>query len=328
MRLWRPAHTLKTKMDAYKLHPLVLINVSDHHTRFAAQLGEGEVLGERVMGCLLGFQTGTREVEICISFEVATKVDPDTNHLGFDQQYLTDQIVRYKQNFPKFEIVGWYATGDKVDPNLDIPIHKSLEHLHESPVFLLFNPTHGAVNDTDATMESSPSTSKKQKELPVTLWEPVMKSSTNINSELQFIETTYRVETTEAERVAVDHVSRASGRNESSTGALNNHISGVVRAIEMLDVRLEVLVKYLNDVKNGVVEPDHEVLRAAAAAMAQARRLPGNSDSSNRNHFQKEMNKELDDASATHFLGTITKAAADFESFATRFNVVHDKRRF
>ena len=40
-------------MEVYKLHPLVLMNVSDHHTRVAAQLDPGETSVERVMGLSL-----------------------------------------------------------------------------------------------------------------------------------------------------------------------------------------------------------------------------------------------------------------------------------
>jgi COP9 signalosome complex subunit 6 len=100
----------------------------------------------------------------------------------------------------------------------------------------------------------------------------------------------------------------------------------VVSAIEMLDVRLELLLRYLIEVHEGTAEPDHEVLRLASGAMASAKRVKsGDGDA-----FGKEMNKELDDACATQFLGTITKAAADFEQFHGRFNLVNDKggRRF
>jgi COP9 signalosome complex subunit 6 len=55
-------------MEAYKLHPLVLMNVSDHYTRYKAQCAAGEE-PPRVLGCLLGMQAGNREVEICNSFE-------------------------------------------------------------------------------------------------------------------------------------------------------------------------------------------------------------------------------------------------------------------
>jgi COP9 signalosome complex subunit 6 len=51
----------------FQLHPLALINVSDHHTRVKAQTG----VVSRVIGGLLGIQTG-RNVEITNSFELVT----------------------------------------------------------------------------------------------------------------------------------------------------------------------------------------------------------------------------------------------------------------
>jgi COP9 signalosome complex subunit 6 len=157
-------------METYKLHPLVLINVSDHHTRFAAQREHGDptTSEQTVLGCLLGFQTGTREVEICISFEVSSVADAVTGKPAFDQQYLTDQLARYKQNFPKFELVGWYCVGAAVDEVHHVRLHESLSHMHESPVFLLFDPSRGtddAVTDEqrDAMQDVSCTTSKKNK---------------------------------------------------------------------------------------------------------------------------------------------------------------------
>ena len=54
----------------FKLHPLVIVNISDHHTRIKAQSGGGSnVRPPRVYGCVLGVQTG-RTVEIFNSFEL------------------------------------------------------------------------------------------------------------------------------------------------------------------------------------------------------------------------------------------------------------------
>lgn len=52
----------------FKLHPLVIVNISDHYTRIKAQCGIGPRLS-RVYGCVLGVQTG-RNVEIFNSFEL------------------------------------------------------------------------------------------------------------------------------------------------------------------------------------------------------------------------------------------------------------------
>lgn len=62
-----PGVSKSTSGLIYQLHPLVLINVSDHHTRVKAQHGGAE----RLIGGLLGVQTG-RVVEITNSFELMT----------------------------------------------------------------------------------------------------------------------------------------------------------------------------------------------------------------------------------------------------------------
>lgn len=56
----------------FKLHPLVIVNISDHHTRSKAQTGRAG-RPPRVYGCVLGVQTG-RTVEIFNSFEL--RYDP------------------------------------------------------------------------------------------------------------------------------------------------------------------------------------------------------------------------------------------------------------
>jgi COP9 signalosome complex subunit 6 len=67
----------------FKLHPLVIVNVSDHHTRVKAQAAcsgdssssSGAAAGQppRVFGCVIGVQRG-RTVEIFNSFELV--LDP------------------------------------------------------------------------------------------------------------------------------------------------------------------------------------------------------------------------------------------------------------
>ena len=53
----------------FKLHPLVIVNISDHHTRMKAQsVAQGGSVS-RVFGCVIGVERG-RTVEIFNSFEL------------------------------------------------------------------------------------------------------------------------------------------------------------------------------------------------------------------------------------------------------------------
>ena len=313
-------------MEAYKLHPLVLINVSDHHTRVAAQLDPGESSVERVMGCLLGFQTGTREVEICTSFEVATTRDAATDAPGLDASYLSDQIARYKQVFPKFDVVGWYATGAGVDRERDMPIHRSLSHLNENPVFLLFDPRRESQTTPAEDVE-------RRDSLPVTLHEACWVSGVSDGSStLTFRDASFVVETVEAERVSVEHMSRASLETNGAGGALAAHVGSFGSAAQMLETRLGGIVRYLKQVEAGSLPPDREILRAAAGAAAAAERMraaraTGGADEAAEDAFVRDFAREMGDAEAAQYLGLVTKAAADFEQFARRHTAVHDRDR-
>lgn len=87
------------------LHPLVVMNISDHFTRIRVQEGDvgtppkGEILNEAhhlyaaflcslVYGALLGVQEG-RSIEICNSFELlVNNVDGKVTH---DAEYFSDK---------------------------------------------------------------------------------------------------------------------------------------------------------------------------------------------------------------------------------------------
>jgi COP9 signalosome complex subunit 6 len=76
------------------LHPLVIMNISEHWTRVRAQLGKSS----QVYGALLGRQKG-RNIELCTSFEI--KMNPATNEQtdeDIDLEYLNTNISQCKFN--------------------------------------------------------------------------------------------------------------------------------------------------------------------------------------------------------------------------------------
>ena len=70
----------------FKLHPLVILNISDHHTRVKTQSHHSSASASpppRVFGCVIGVQRG-RTVEIFNSFELL--FDPVT--MSLDRPFL------------------------------------------------------------------------------------------------------------------------------------------------------------------------------------------------------------------------------------------------
>lgn len=113
------------------VHPLVVVNISDHFTREKC-INKNP----RVFGVLLGQQEG-RRVEISNSFEmllVDGQIDPEFMTTRQDQCmsnfFLYLFILIYVSVFRVFEkesceILGWYSTGSKVMDG-DIHIHEQV----------------------------------------------------------------------------------------------------------------------------------------------------------------------------------------------------------
>ncbi|KAF8014954.1 hypothetical protein BT93_H0678 [Corymbia citriodora subsp. variegata] len=183
----------------FKLHPLVILNISDHYTRVKSQLhpppsAHGATNGvdpspsppadpPRVYGCVIGVQRG-RTVEVFNSFELL--YDPATHSL--DRAFLDKKQELYKKVFPNFYVLGWYSTGSDAEES-DMHIHKALMDINESPVYVLLNP----------------SINHAQKDLPVTIYESELHVIDGI-PQLIFVHASYTIETVEAERISVDHV--------------------------------------------------------------------------------------------------------------------------
>ena len=72
---------------------LVLLNVSDHHTRAKANLPDASSPLPRVLGCLLGQQTG-RVVDVSNSFEFV--YESTASGLVLDEALLTKKTEQCK----------------------------------------------------------------------------------------------------------------------------------------------------------------------------------------------------------------------------------------
>eukprot|EP01121_Diplochlamys_sp_Union-15-3_P003353 TRINITY_DN131_c0_g1_i3.p1 TRINITY_DN131_c0_g1~~TRINITY_DN131_c0_g1_i3.p1 ORF type:complete len:235 (+),score=27.77 TRINITY_DN131_c0_g1_i3:70-774(+) len=199
------------------LHPLVIINISDHYTR-------AKVSGDksnRVFGALLGIQSG-RRVEVFNSFElIVTEVDGSS---VVDTAYLTRKKEQLAKVFPTYEFLGWYSTGSSVK-KADIAIQKQVMAFNESPLYLLL----------------SPIVPPQARELPLTLYESEVKMVDDTPT-LVFTRINYKIETGDAERIAVDHVANVGGAS-ANVSMLTSHLSNLHNAIKMLHMRISIILE-------------------------------------------------------------------------------------
>ena len=181
------------------LHPLVVINVSDHFTRARAQ--SGGKAGTRVFGALLGEQKG-RNVEIANSFEMKMVVNA-AGAARADLDYLRTRLEQYKKTFPKYDMLGWYSTGAEVQPD-DLELHKALCEVTESLLYMLVDPVQAMAPGN--------------RELPILIHE----SEVHVVADqpmLQFVSVGYKIDSIESERIAVDHVAHILPSGDSNSGS-------------------------------------------------------------------------------------------------------------
>ncbi len=189
------------------LHPLPILNISEHLVRTRLQSEDAQLT---VYGVILGTQQG-RDVEIQNSFEL--KLDPPsspTSAPAINHPFLRARQAQYKQVFPTLDLLGWYTIGD-VPTAQDLDIHKQLLAYNETPLLV-------QLSQTVSTFENA----EVNGELPIRVYESVVElvqgETTNF-----FVPAGYKIETGEAERIAVDHASKAGAESGGDHG---KHLAG------------------------------------------------------------------------------------------------------
>ena len=131
--------TIEGKDREVKLHPLVLINISDHYTREKVRSTDSEIYkeSERVAGVLFGVQTG-KVVDVLESFEMAYEI-LDSGVLRFDEQFLASKKSQCKSpgHFPAHQPTTGTLSIDEVHSFVHLTIN-SCFNLHF--FFLAFPP--------------------------------------------------------------------------------------------------------------------------------------------------------------------------------------------
>ena len=225
-----------------KLHPLVLINISDHYTREKVKGGDK---GRRVYGVLFGVQDGM-VADVCESYEMVYTIDKATGKVDFDEKFLEGKTDQISQIFPNFEILGWYSTGPVAQPE-DLLTHKAITAVNENPLYLLLNP--GELSGDGET-------------LPVSMFETQMKEKEgDINA--IFVNVDYKINAGESERVAVDHVAQVTPQGVNQSAKVP-HLTSLRSAIDTLVSRVDTLRNFLIATQKQNIPMNHPLLRQAA----------------------------------------------------------------
>lgn len=275
------------------LHPLVIMNISEHWTRIRAQAGEHR----QVYGALIGKQKG-RNIEVMNSFELKTDDVGDDVIINLD--YYNTKEAQYKQVFSELDFIGWYTTGE-FPTEREIKIQKQIADINECPIMLQLNPV-----------------SRNVDQLPLKLYESVI-DIVQGEATMLLVPLVYTLATEEAERIGVDHVARMSTNETGEKSVVAEHLVAQDSAIKMLNTRIKIVLKYIRDVEAGKLEPNQEILREAYSL---SHRLPVMQGPG----FKEEFYTQCNDVGLITYLGALTKGCNDMNHFVNKFNVLYDRQ--
>lgn len=105
---------------AVAIHPLVIMNISEHWTRVRAQ---DQVQNPKVLGALIGTQKG-RNLEIFNSFEL--QFDVIDGNIVINRDYYNTKEEQFKQVFKDLDFLGWYVTGNLSGTQDDMKVHRQV----------------------------------------------------------------------------------------------------------------------------------------------------------------------------------------------------------
>jgi COP9 signalosome complex subunit 6 len=282
------------------LHPLVIMNVSEHFTRHRAQAAPGTPI--RVFGCLLGTLSG-RNVDIANSFELKVGAVGEGVY-ALDLNFLKVRLDEYKKVFPAYDVLGWYSTAPGQQAlDGDLLLHRQLCEITESPMYLVLDPMPAA----------------GMQDLPITIYESEM-ALVNDTPTMQLAPASYKIDSIDSERISIDHVAHISGTGGGpESAALVSHLGGQQSAIKMLSDRIQVLETYLAGVRDGSIPTDHAALRQIKSL---CNSLPAVNSSA---QFSNDFLQDYNDTMLVSYLSSITQGTGVVNEVIDKFQAAYDK---
>ena len=283
--------------------------------------------------------TGAGE-EFCVSitncFEIeyyGKEEDKDEDYV-VDAEFLQRMRNNYKQTFQDLEVVGWYfcSVFEEESKEEDEEEKKTFQRrVHEQigecvkdvidcPMVLLTVNAKVVVRGGDGrgkeNEEDEKNAEKKRAALPAKLYRYEETDET-------FKPIAYGIDASSAERVASDHASKATEKTELETkeSRVLAYLTEQRVSVKALRDRIGTMLEFLEKEVAGENEEEDdalrfEILRRLNAICAQKDTQLPNTDKATR---------EKSDAALIETLTKLTKACADTESFARRFNAAYKK---
>ncbi|KAE8225030.1 hypothetical protein CF319_g2179 [Tilletia indica] len=295
------------------IHPLLILNMSEHLTRFQMQTENKDIA---VYGILLGTQQG-RDIECTThskSYWSTTKPAGARRPQRVPKWTMTCSR-RVKTSSSKSSLslkswagipagpsqmnVTWQFTSRLKRPSKrgddDLPLYA-----YET-VLEVAGPSKDTTSKPTSTEGTTKQTDEEEEESMHVLWAPCG----------------YRVEFGEAERIAVDHASKPPESGSGETTSLIANLTTQYSAVKMLSDRVHAVSQYVALVQSGAFSRDHETLRQIRALVS-CLPVVGMPE------LKDEIIEEYNDVLLTSYLSNLTQQVTNLNELVDKFDVTQE----
>lgn len=170
--------------------------------------------------------------------------------------------------------------------------------------------------------DSSTAAGTEVRDLPIRVYEETVQVAQE-KATAELVKAHFTISADEAERITMIHCAKVieSDRSSSSSSSslLSNH-GTLIKAIQSLQSRLTVILKYVKSVERGELAADQGILRDLKAVI---QRLPVMDQTSARHALHSELN----DALLTSMLSSVTRSSSSLSDLNSRFLISHQANK-
>lgn len=276
------------------VHPLCIATICDHFTRVSVG-GSRLPRDSPVVGLLFGVQT---DLEISIHDASDANYTVEKGMIHVNKVDVERSRALLTAVYPNYELLGWYALGNEPTP-IHMAVHSTMMPFNESPLFLLMNNTPQIAN-----------------QLPLTIFE----SEVHLVGEVPtpcFVELQFKLATHQAERVAVDQVTKISSVDGASAVEVQNQ--SITVSLNTFKGKLDFLIFVLKCMKQERVPVDCDLLRKASKICQQ---LPvvGATD------FQESFIHDLSESFLITYMSAVTKTTSSMSELTDKYHKLYGDR--
>ena len=200
--------------------------------------------------------------------------------------------------YTSYELLGWYTlTPDNQVLPAHMAIHRDMMAFNEAPLFLLMN--------------CAPAADAKQ--LPLSIYGAEMHIIHDTPTQI-FVEIPFKLETAQAERVAVDQITKLTPTDGASTLEVQNQ--SLTTSLRVLAKKIAILGHILQLMQEGALPMDHTVVRKASKICQQ---LPAIDSET----FHEKLLNELVDTLMMTYLASATKTTAALTELTDMYSMVY-----